>query len=108
MEVFVEVWLTDDEYERVKDHQQLAWQESPKIAAGAEIPVPVRLLFCGSLTYINSIIFDSRNRRLRMGKTCYGLPIKRKHGHSFVNLFRRMLASVSTLSNNHQVHQAAA
>ena len=38
MEVFVETWLTEDEYKEAKEHNQLAWQDSPKRSVEPETP----------------------------------------------------------------------
>jgi hypothetical protein len=43
--VFVETWLTEEQYKEAKDRQQLAWQDSPAASAEPETPgnVPVRI-----------------------------------------------------------------
>jgi hypothetical protein len=33
LEVYVETWLTDDEYQDAKEEHLLAWQDSPKASA---------------------------------------------------------------------------
>ncbi len=45
MEVYVEAWLTEEEYRDAKEHHVLAWQESPKGSTEPETPpatTPVR------------------------------------------------------------------
>lgn len=56
MEVYVETWLTEEEYKEAKNQQLLAWQDSPKVPMAVDPPetpgdVFVRLSFLTSSRY---------------------------------------------------------
>jgi hypothetical protein len=81
-QIYVETWLTEEEYQDAKSKQLLAWQEPPLRSPEAPEKLSLNISVCffhvSICERIDSHFFNSRtryhSRHVPLGRICYGQP----------------------------------